>query len=723
MPSKIYRSSVTSKLLDDFDDPLPGILASTSSFKQDIPSALIDYLQTGWYSRAEKYYRYGKDYYARGLPSEVVTNTEINNKEIINIISSAVGTKILLIRSVLNENSQSHYVRQFLQDVRHMDYLTNEIPYEHRPPGLYLVYAITYIDYVIIGDTFKLNYTYVSSGETFTYYEILPIEFTQELIYQVEYKKLNEDLTSQEEPFFWMYEQGEGTYPILDIPAANIEEVNGRYYPIVPFYEDKLRIGDPDDAGTALYDTSKKLVKKLGFDYQELSDSLAEGAEDTIGKNKGLWAYLYLAVEITAGIPRNYDTASSAEYYEEQKKNQAELAYLVEFFLQEQQNSIYNKSDYARWFLSDQSGTLTWWAAPNYNSFTITDGSFKSRCSYLYIDISYKEGNIGDIGWYASSFVPLTVWLGNFDSAPLESDQSSLFIRKQLEFNLYLEIEIKGFNQQYEIKDALVFIPIISAFYTDPDKQTLITIPLDRTIVKTKLPNKFRNRLIHASIYLVFNSYLKADVKWYQTGFARFIFTVIAMYLAIPSGGSSFTWLSLLTVAGLKAAAYALLISYIKYLIFKELVKFIAKEFGVGAAFVFSMVLMAYGKLGTSKSFKGLPWASDLLAVGNNMWSASNQFLQDKAKEIQEEFNRLGAQEDVAQKELDRAQKLLDVDADLNPWLFVNPLPDLMFSQDADTFINTRIHVSNPGVAALSSPSNYVELMLTLPTIDDTLTK
>ena len=65
---------------------------------------------------------------------------------------------------------------------------------------------------------------------------------------------------------------------------------------------------------------------------------------------------------------------------------------------------------------------------------------------------------------------------------------------------------------------------------------------------------------MHASLCLTFNAYEMVEVKWYQSSFWEFIVMVISMIFAVPSGGTSFSWGSLLTLAGLRAAAYALIV-------------------------------------------------------------------------------------------------------------------------------------------------------------------
>lgn len=710
-------SSITVKVLKDFDDPLPGIVAAAVISNESITDNITDYLNNGWYSRSEKYYRYGRDHFARGLPDSAVTDYSPDYKEIRRIIETEVNSKILFNYVVLSTTSAPTYVAKYLQDVRQIDTKTYEISVY--PPGITPVPSImVYTGMDIAEDNLSVTLHY-SYDLILTFSETIPLPYQTELVYQVQYQLLDVNLETTGNPVYWLYVKGAGTYPTLDAPKTVPEDGDARYYPVVPFYENKIQIGDPANEGTPLYDTSKNLLKKFGFKYSEVVDSLAEGTEESIGKNKGIYAYMYLGAEVTAGILPNQNTASAEEKRINWEKNQATINYLIDYFSNLIPKSLVTKKTFNNFIVNSQK-----FMYPPFNATLISDGSFNIGLNYLYITRERKTGVIGHVGWCNNEYVYATV------SGPLTGitapssyllDSSLLIYRKQESATTYTELTVCGLAQVSYIFDNTSAKTFPKDAFRSEDP-AIITVPLDRNIVREK-SNHYRNRLIHSSLCFVFNAYQIVEIKWYATSLWQTIFTMAAIILAIPSGGTSFSWASLLTAAGLKAAAYALLIRFLKYLIYKELIKEVAKHYGVDIAYILAISMMAYGKFGNFNGLPKMPFAENFISIGNSMWSATKSVIQENMKELEKDKSTTDYQMKQAQKELDKAKKLLDTEADLNPWLFINPLPDLMFSHDATTFINLRVHNSNPGVATLLAPSNYVDLMLTLPTIDDTLTK
>jgi hypothetical protein len=727
MPTKTFRSSVTRKILEDFDNPLPGIIAASSMQKADLTENILEYNLDGWFSKAEKFYNYGKNKTVRGVPDEFAAANKINIVELRNVISTVIGNKIVFGYSFLDVVEEGHYVRQHLQDVRNMNPLTSIIPNTHLPTNVAAgATNCKFNDWEFSGSlgVYLINYTYEADSTVYSIQEELVYPWENSLVYQVSYFIVDEDLNTGDIPKYWTYRQGAGTYPTLDVDFIGGDLVPERYYPIVPFYIDKFQVGNPDNSNMDIYKDSKKLIEKLGFNYKELVTSLEEGASDSVGDNKGLWAYMYLGVDVMSGIlePSNLSmpTLPSDELINVRKNAQASLRYLVEFFKKEFNVSKYRKDRLELWKQSPASETL------KYNSLGIVNEEFKTEFDYLYIEVTVEEGSLGKVGWCESEFIlentaiPLDYGNGEgVDNAYV--DTSKIIYRMQYTPDSYTQVVVCGLVQKSLNKGNWVYIrPVPSLDNTD---SAIIAIPLDRSLVKEKIPGIYRNSLIHSSLCFVFNAYIRVKVEWYQTFWARFVFYAVALYFAIPTGGKSISWAQLFTIEGLKAAAYALLFKLIKYVLYKEFIKIVAKHYGVEVAYLLAIATMAYGKFGNTSAFPKLPFAENLASIGNSMWSTTNKFIQESMKEVQRDQADVSYQMKEAQRELEKAQQLLKTDAELDPWLFVNPLPNLMFSHSATTFIDIRVHNSNPGIASLSAPSNYVDLMLTLPTIDDTLTK
>jgi hypothetical protein len=724
---EIHAASVTTKILEDYDDPLPGIVAGASITNQNIPEVINEYFTQGYFSRSQAFYKYGRDHYVRGLPDSSDVQENPNYKELRAIIESSISQRVLFGYVLVSSEYEVHYATQYLQDHRALNTVTMEVMIP--PPGAGPGTPVYYVNTTVASNkqSLTIHYSYDTLGTIIPGMdETIALPYKDQIVYQLQYQTLNDALEVSGVPVYWMYVRGTGTYPTLDVTTNESFSQDERFYPIIPFYENKTQIGDPANEGTPLYDTSKKLVEKLGFDYEEIVTSLEEGTEESLGKDKGLYAYLFLGINPVSGILPNYETATTAEKNEYWKINQASIYYLMDFFTLEANKSKSTKSMFDEWRANPKKIKM-----PALTTIGITDNTFKAKFNYKYITSIRKTGSVGPVGFCTSEIIPdesLGSYVGAGGIAGTLAaafrylhDITEIIYRKQETDTTYLEIVVCGLQQVMLIFNdtASVTYPIDALKDEDP---YMMTIPLDRNIV-TQMPNKYRNRVIHAAMCFVFNSYLIQEIKWYQQKFWSFAFTSLAIALSVPSGGASFTWAQVFSIAGLKAAAYALIVTYLRYLVFNEITAFAAKKLGVEATYILAIIAMAYGKGVQSGSLPGMPWAVDLLGAGTTMWSSTNKIVQEKSKDIQQQYLKMEEQTNIAEKELKKAEQLLNTSVDIDPWLFVNPLPDMLFGQSAESFIDSKAHNPNPGVLSLDSARNYVDLMLTLPTIDDTLTK
>lgn len=712
-------ANVTTKVMGDFDDPLPGIVAGSAVTNTDIVQSITEYFIDGYYSKSEQYFRYGRDHYERGLPTSYEVFNNPNYPEIRRIIEANENSKISFGYAYLGSDYDKHYVAQYLQDNRAYNSVTGEVGIV--PPGgtpgspVYFHSSTAAVDEL----STVIHYAYGpgSAVSVPAMDETIPLPYKTFLVYQVEYQLVNSDLQASGIPKYWMYVKGTNTYPVLET-TPDTEIGTSNYYPIVPFYEDKTELGDPSNAGTPLYDTSVKLMKKLGFSYADMFESISEGTEESIGKDKGLYSYFHLGVEVTAGILPNYETATADEKLEFLKINQASIHYLIDYFVLISLKMVSSKFQYDAYLANPKKVVQ-----PKETEIGISDGEFKYVINYKYITVERFTGSIGDIGWCTSEIDPESregINTGLEEGYYSIYQTTKLIYRKQETATTYIQVVVCGMRQQ-----SILFNDLGSLTYADDalreEDPSIITVPLDRDLVKNT-PNRYRNRLIHAAMCFTFNSYSIQEIKWYQQNAWKTVFNAVAIILAVPSGGQSFAWAQVFTITTLKAAAQALIVMYLKYLIFNEITKYISKKFGVEAAFIFAAALMAYGKFAKMGKVPGMPWAAELVSVGSSIWSSNNKFIQDSLVDLQKDYAKLETEANKQQEELNRAYALLDHHDVLDPWLFVNPLPDLQFSQTASEFIDLRAHTSNPGIASLQAPSSYVDLMLTLPTIDDTLT-
>lgn len=719
---KTYTSSVSSRILEDFENPLPGIIASTAVSKNELVPSILDYLNTGMYQRSESFYKYSKkidlsEYNSRiSLGYRTVSDNAYN--EIVRVIENDIGHRIKIFSYHFNRATLVFDRVYYLEQVRGLDRTTREISVN--PPGLIYEPLTPLIcpiadNFVISSSQYKIDYTYTDINNVFrTFTEYVTFENENRLAYEVSYYKIDSEGNRIVPSYSWRYLLGTDINPILENqPDGKLSSEDT--YPIVPFFIDQLKVGDISNQTSDMYINSKKLTEKLGLNYDDLYSQLLEGVGESIGKDKGLFSFLYLGACATAGI--NTDTAASNEDIAKKlKDSQPTINYLIDFFLNVKKSAVTSKDD----FLKKAPEKFS--ALAKKNRLTLVGGQFETDIYFYYIESETISGVIGDIGWCTTEFIEDTLAESNTSEIDkLALDVSSLIYKRQETESTYLKVTVVGLYQEWEASpsDNTQIHPIMAFNEEEP---SVITVPLFRSIVK-KQPPINRNALIHSSLYFVFNAYQRIEVKWYQNKFWADFLTAAMIILAIPSGGISIKLGTLLTIAGLTAAAYALIIAYLKYVIMTEVFKVLAKELGATAAFVLAVILIAYGKMTKGTTLPGTTFAGDFVLAGNYMWSAADKQLQYDTKEVEADYARMQSEMGKLEKELERAEALLDTHNELDVNLFVNPTPLLEFGQSPSEYVDLRVHTPNPGVLTLQTPSTYVDLMLRLPDINDTLTK
>lgn len=131
---------------------------------------------------------------------------------------------------------------------------------------------------------------------------------------------------------------------------------------------------------------------------------------------------------------------------------------------------------------------------------------------------------------------------------------------------------------------------------------------------------------------------------------------------------------------------------------------------------------MAYGKfVKTPGMLPGTPFAMDFTTIGSSIWAAANKNINQQLETVQGNYVKFLTESEKMQVELDRAKELLRTENSLDPMLFIHGTTDLILGEGANEFIDIRIHQSNLGVKTLDSAHVYHDLMLTLPTINDTI--
>lgn len=490
---------------------------------------------------------------------------------------------------------------------------------------------------------------------------------------------------------YWMYEIGAGTYSTLDSIYNIPPDTSGTFFPFIFFRHDKTKL---NEAGFGEgYRDNKKMCDIMKLDYDGILDAIHENPDI----NDVTQAVM------TFAVPPN-------------PTSQIEKRYLFEFFSEQYlfQGATVKASSSSGLFELNSffKGNKT--KLTTKHSIVIQDQFFKMSLGFNQIYKRTKVGVIGPKGHYTSSYGTVNETVEVEDEYGDRDTQTYAVpiytYRFQLSERYYQEVEVRGLATEYHI----------SGKYTTlgDDAEDILLVPVDRSVSR-KYTMGDREELYSRALHFVFNSMVVVKVKWYQTGFFKFVLTAATIVLAAYTFGASAFGQQLLAYSiGMSTLSAVVLTAIVTigimaatYYGLQILVKAVGPEFALLLAIAAALTGM-YMAL-ESGSIAGAPWAQDLLKLSNGLTSQIGNVVQDELAnliEVQSEFSK---QMEEQMKLLETAQELLEPSQLLHPFT--------IFGESPNDFYNRTVHSGNIGTTAISSITNYVDLSLTLPNFSETV--
>jgi len=487
-------------------------------------------------------------------------------------------------------------------------------------------------------------------------------------------------------PKYWMYRAGSGLYPALDATFDDPPVVNGSYFPFIYFRYDKASV--MTNTAAPEYVSSKKMMKILGMDYAQLGEGINENPD--IGD-------VEQAMMVFA-IPAN-------------TTNQLEQRYLYDFFLA-QYNSI--GPQYRVVAQADLAGLL----ANNYDlaktTVVIQDEKFKMALHNRGIFKKRIAGKLGPIGTYTSGTTTIYEEIPYYDiiaevMGSYFQDIPVHYYRKQISESIYEEISVHALQMVYHIYGE----------YTETANGTepILLVPLDKLIIENYSAHD-REVLYCRAMYFVFNSVVLTKVKWYQQEWFSVFMIAVAIVLTIVTYGAAWQTIAAAVAAGtMSIAALTVIIAMgvLKFLIVSLIVKLFIRVVGIEAAIIIALIAAAAGMYTAIQAggLSGAPFAQNLLQLSTSIGSGVQDEIKSLMGDLLAEANEFSTFMEKQTETLEKAKDLLDVDSFLSPFT--------IFGESPDSYFNRTVHSGNIGVVGITAISSYVDIALTLPTLDQSL--
>lgn len=687
--------------------------------------------------KAERMYVYGRDHYTHGLPSGQMHAASAGRAAVQTVLDTLEGTPVLIEYSQMGPPNNLHMGWMQVISLYGYDPVTNELPVLSAlkgetvylddlsvvvPAADVLTYRAGALDQwgtpatagptparVTVNSVFgslrpqspvfadtaaayeyvELDYTWQTSTPT-----VHLGESTLEITNHVESVQISLDGIGDDAADYFhvkytvggltkfvMYQLGTGTYPTLDDLYNVPPDENGTFFPFAYFRYDKVM--ETADTESASYLTNKKLVKYLGLDFDATSAAIEENPDLGVVEQ----AMLLMAV------PANTE-------------NELEQRYLFSFF----ENIFFNRGVTA--YSGPVQGRIAGIQSrdPNIsrNALVVQDLRFKMTINDSGIFKKLIPGTIGSPGMYASgigteSYNDTVVDYDSYTETLVPRQRKYHYFRKQVTAGLYEEITVADLEVKY-------FVLGDNATIAD-EEDNILLIPIDRSVTELwSIPD--REMLYSRSLHYIFNSLEIITIKWYQTGLFQVLVVIVALVVAYYTGQFELVASAL---AGNTAAAIVLLKGLVISFAIAQGLKLVTKAIGGELALVIAAVavVVAGVQAFNAGSIAGAPWASDLLTLANGLSKAVVASIQEEFRNLLGQATEFNFLADAAKTSLEAANKLLENNSYLGPFV--------IFGEKPDEFYNRTIHSGNIGVLGISAISNYVDTALRLPRLDETL--
>lgn len=728
---KTFVATSVSRAIED--DMLPnsirmGFATSLHENNNDAIGTIIGQLGSSIGLKMGRMYNYGRDHYTWGLPSSTQLSSVAGKAVVENAVEAAVGGDVQIEYTQFGKANLLHMGWLVLVRDYGYDSTTNTLQFNNKSvflsdmqvvvndasldemeagsfdvwgtppnagptpqrkyqiglpvePSKFIVNSSAMSDHVKVTVCYETTGTKVVENVTIpsttivTDSFVIPLtEFNLDLDYhQVKYTKNGKD-------GYWIYRVGSNVNQAIEDIFETQSTDTGTYFPWAYFRYDKQ--AQMVNNGSAAFNTTNKLLAKLGMDFEEVGHAIHENPD--IGDVEQSF--------LMAAVPAN-------------SQNELEQRYLFDFFKIAHQNAI-----------AQQAATSSNTAFKLINVFTgnrasstlvIQDKRFKMSLSWNNIVKKRVAGNIGAIGSHTAGFdMQDEVMEGlRVNGQPVIKVVGSKThkYRKQITENIYEEIEVSGLELKYHIWGDYAA--------TGDENDSILLIPLDIAITSQySLPDK--EELYARSLHYVFNSRVIIKLKWYQTGIFRIVLVIIAIIITIITLGAG--WQSIGLALGVGAIVNLLITVVITAIInalIKGAMKLLTKWLGDKAPFIILiMAIFVAIYTGDTTALSNLPWGQILVNLVSNMVQTKIKNDFDALEQDRKDFEELA---ETKLELLENAMNLLDSNVHLAPLI--------IFGERPDDFFQRTIHSGNIGVAGIEVIESYVDLSLRLPELYETI--
>lgn len=680
--TKTYVESTTVPLFAETRGTITQTVMNATIQDRSISDDLITNSLNGLGRKSKTFYRYGRDTYTYGLPEGSMQVKHASNDAVQLVIKADLDSTAEVVFSIYDTADSSLFAREFLVNTREWDEDSNVIS----NPGFTTSNTVTLYSTEWVSST-QVRIYYLHDGIDNLESEVITVEPVdiEEGYYHVGYVTNDSPDVVQ----YWFYKASLGIYEVLNVVNTEFES---RYFPVVPIIRDNVDLTDDSLKDTELYQTSKRLLNKMGLDFKDIGSG--------VQKNPDIDAVDHAYINVSAPI---------------QSDNANVQKYLYEHFLDLYNNQEFDVEYFNNW---EDSFAGRFGFNPFINKVTVKEtendsdevGRFHTELGFLYITSETLDGVLGKVGTVTRETVIEDPITGRGYSA----EKSYMLWNKQVTETQYRQLKVVGLKHiNYIYKSKSIDTTLEDSLSTDNDDFNIM--------VNYDVLNKFnlnqKSDILNDTIRIILNSVERVKLKWYQTGIFKALVIVVFAVLTVlypPSGGLYTSAIAALGATTFIAKlAIAILINSLVSVAIGKAIEIIG-----GKNFAILATIYAVYSLTTGKG--PILTAENLVAFANGINLAAGAYLKGEYTELMNEYDQMKAEQEAQQAELDKLieaypQKYLD------PFSFLDVGGELEegLGESPEDYYTNRIHSGNIGAIAFDESRKYVEIMLSLPGVRD----
>jgi len=650
------------KVIDKVTNPYQQVVLSSVFGKSDFNQVLQKEARNNFYSKAQNYYRYGKNKYVNGLPEGFKNYCNIDLIDLGAVLGRIFAQSVTVVEVKVGFADRTTFAYRTLQDIYGYDPTSLQLS---KPPIVYPLNTKVTVKTITINTVNTITVAVdiqkapllptdpIPPLESTTY--TLPFTVNEENTYlSVKYKLVKDILP--EAIRYWYYDINSNAYPELDTVLR--DGYTSPFYPLVPIRQNKVNVSTLNNQ---LKTDVSKMLELLGLTLDNLTSAIMS-TED--GNN-----------------PENIDECFVGFFANLHNPSEATRNYLWELFKDLHSKQQVTKTVFNDWYVNKGSRDTP------QEALTIKEADFNIRLLWNYIDKTTSTSSSNSVGSITINITTAPRFILN----DFDFEESALTIVKQVTSTQIETITVHGLEHIVDVYEGELYSTTL-ADLSDDDRKTGFYIPLQKDIVK-KIPFLMKDQLVQDCLHIIVYAVQITYIKWYQRGFFKTLITIAAIVIAIYFGD----WGSILSTGLSWTTAVSVATSIIVNMIYLEGARLFVNMVGGELAAIFAVALAIYSFVNPQLKMFGANLATDFLNLSTATIQASNELFLDEYNKIVSDLTDLTKSIKEKKEEIKEAYDMLG-SADINYFDirkgggYFNP------NETASEFFERTVYNKNPGV-------------------------